>query len=90
MLKQQREQPAEERTPLPPYDQFARLQQIEWLGGGAVSLVCSFLIALGGIKMKQLHGYGSERWRVEPSRTDTRPCCAGRLAGTARGRRGSE
>jgi hypothetical protein len=79
MLKSQRERPAEERTPLPPYDQFARIQQIEWLGGGAVSLVCSFLIAFGGIRMKQLHGYG---WAVTGSVLASIPgasscCCIG-------------
>jgi len=79
MLKQQREQPAEDRTPLPPYDQFARIQQMEWLGFGAVSLVCSFFIALGGIKMKQLHGYG---WAVAGSVLASIPgasccCCVG-------------
>jgi hypothetical protein len=79
MLKQQREQPAEERTPLPPKDQFARMQQMEWLGFGAVSLVCSFFIALGGIKMKQLHGYG---WAVAGSVLASIPgasccCCVG-------------
>jgi hypothetical protein len=79
MLKRQREQPAEERTPLPPYDQFARIQKIEWLGFGGVSLVCSFFIALGGIKMKQLHGYG---WAVAGSVLASIPgasccCCVG-------------
>ena len=71
MLQGQRERPADERTPLPPYEKFAREQQIQWLGGGAVSLVCSFLIALGGIKMKHLHGYG---WAVTGSLLAAIPC----------------
>jgi hypothetical protein len=71
MVKSQRDKPAHERTPLPPFDQFARTQQIEWLAGGGLSLVCSFLIALGGIKMKQLHGYG---WAVAGSVLAAIPC----------------
>jgi len=71
MIQQQREQPAEDRTPLPPRDKFARQIQIQWVASGAVNLVTGFLTAFGGIRMKQLHGYG---WAVTASVLAAIPC----------------
>src|SRR4051794_14790472 len=71
MMQQQREQPAEERTPLPPRDKFAKQMQIQWAASGAVNMVTGFLTAFGGIRMKQLHGYG---WAVTGSLLAAIPC----------------
>jgi hypothetical protein len=71
MVQQQREVPAEERTPLPPRDKFAKQMQIQWAASGAVNMVTGFLTAFGGIRMKQLHGYG---WAVTGSLLAAIPC----------------
>ena len=47
--------------PLPPYAKFVRAQQLQYVTGYAISLVCSFLIAFGAVRMRHLNGYG---WAV--------------------------
>lgn len=63
--------PPNEQKPLPPYGEFVRTTQVQVIGGNAASLVCGFLIALGGIRMKQLNGYG---WSVTGAVLSAIPC----------------
>ena len=71
LVKLQRDVPPDEREPLPPRDQFVRETQVQYVASGVVSLVCSFLIAFGGIRMRQLHGYG---WAVTGAVLSAIPC----------------
>ena len=68
--KQKGLEPAD-RKPVPPVEEISRAMQIQWLGFGIVSLACSFLIAYGGVRMKQLHGYG---WAVTGAVLAAIPC----------------
>ena len=70
-VRDQQELPANERKPLPPYGDFVRGTQVQVVGGYAVSLACGFLIAFGGIRMRQLHGYG---WAVAGAVLAAVPC----------------
>ena len=74
LVQQQRELAPEDREQLPPRDEFVRGMQIQWVGIGIIWLVCSFLIAYGGIRMKQLHGYG---WAVTGAILSAIPCISG-------------
>src|SRR5215471_18292338 len=58
MADMQKNQPANQRQPMPPYEEWLKQQQIQGIASAAVSLICSFLIVLGAGKMKQLRGYG--------------------------------
>ena len=78
-VRDQQQLPANEQKPLPPYGEFVRAIQVQWVGGYAISLVCGFLIAYGGIRMRQFHGYG---WAVTGAVLSAIPCtnsccCAG-------------
>jgi hypothetical protein len=79
LVELQRDQDPEDREPLPPRAKFVRETQIQGIAGSAVTLICSFLVAYGGICMKQLHGYG---WAITGSILAAIPCtsyccCAG-------------
>src|SRR4051812_18265047 len=50
--------PAGQKPALPPYEEFRDSQKVQGIAGSAISLVCSVLIFLGGLKMKNLQGYG--------------------------------
>jgi hypothetical protein len=71
LVEIQKDQAPEDREPLPPARQIARELQIQYVGGGVVSLVCSFLIAYGGICMRQFTGYG---WAVGGAVLAAIPC----------------
>lgn len=43
---------------LPPYEEFVKTQTTQSLISNIVSMVASFFIIFGGMKMKQLQGYG--------------------------------
>jgi hypothetical protein len=61
MIKeQQKGQPPQQgqKQALPPYEEYRKSSQLQGIVGGAISLVCSVLIFLGGSKMKHLQGYG--------------------------------
>ena len=78
-VKAQRDVPAAERQKLPPYSDFVRAQQIQYVAAGAICLPCGFLIAFGGMKMRQLTGFG---WALTGSILSIIPftnmcCCAG-------------
>ena len=68
--KQKGLEPAD-RKPVPSVDEISRAMQVRWLGIGAVWLVCGFLTAYGGVRMRQLHGYG---WAVIGSFLSAIPC----------------
>jgi hypothetical protein len=79
MVRDQKDVPVEERQQLPPYHQFVKTQQFQWVLSFAVSLVCSFFIAFGAVKMRHLNGYG---WSLAASILSIIPCtnsccCAG-------------
>jgi len=79
LVKEQFDRPPEEREPVPTYSDFVRAKQIQFVGSGAVSLPCSFLIAFGGLRMRQLHGFG---WALTGSILSIVPftnmcCCLG-------------
>lgn len=71
VVKKNQERPAGERETLPSYRQFVQGQQIQWVGGGAISLVCSFVIAFGAVRMRYLNGYG---WAVTAAVLSAIPC----------------
>jgi hypothetical protein len=79
LIRQQKDEPAEQRKPLPPYGQFVQSLQIEVGMLAAAWLAGSFMVALGGVRMRQLNGYG---WAVAGSILAIVPltnafCCAG-------------
>ena len=71
LVERQRGQDPEDRQAVPPARQLAREMQIQYVGGGLISLVCSFLIAYGGIRMRQFSGYG---WAVTGAVLAAVPC----------------
>jgi hypothetical protein len=81
-LEQQREQlkedPAHAKR-LDPYREWVRQPALVGTIGSIVSVVCSFLIAIGGVKMRHLSGFG---WSVTASILSILPfsnscCCVG-------------
>jgi hypothetical protein len=71
MIQLQKDEAPENRKPLPPYRQFVQTQQIQMVVGHGISLACGFLIAFGGVRMRQLNGYG---WAVTGSILSAIPC----------------
>jgi hypothetical protein len=51
-------QPAQNQQPLPPFDEWVKTQQLTNGVAGVLQLVGSVLIFLGGAKMKALQSYG--------------------------------
>jgi len=73
-LEQQREQLKEDPAhakPMEPYRKWVQQQALSGTIGSIVSLVCSFLIAVGGVKMRHLSGFG---WSVAASILSILPC----------------
>jgi hypothetical protein len=74
MLENQREQQKAQpgKVPsLPPYRKWAQPYVVSGVLGSALSLACSFVIAVGGVKMRHLHGYG---WALIGSLLSIVPC----------------
>ena len=69
MVKAQRDQPG--GKPLPPYKKFVEGYQLPILVGSIVDLGAGFVIAIGGLKMKQMSGYG---WAMAGSVLAAIPC----------------
>jgi hypothetical protein len=82
LVKMNREQPAEERKPVPLYDDFVRQQVTQDVIVALVWVFCSALIFYGGSKMKDMRGYG---WGIAGSVLAILPCnfccCIGGLIG---------
>lgn len=79
MVEAQAKREPENRTPLPPYKQWAQQAQLELVVWSLLWLGSSFVVTIGGMKMKQLTGYG---WAVAGSVLSILPvtnacCCAG-------------
>jgi hypothetical protein len=70
-VKQQEKQPAENRVPIPPYRKWLQQQVLPSVISTVVSLGSSFVIVIGGMKMKQLNGYG---WAVAGAILSIIPC----------------
>lgn len=68
------ERRAEDRVPIPPYRKFVQDKQIQTVASYAIILVCSFVIAFGAVRMKQLNGYG---WAVTAAILSVIPCTNG-------------
>lgn len=69
--EQQKEEDAPAATPLPPYKKWVQQQALWGTIGSILSLVGSFLVAIGGMKMRHLSGYG---WAVIGSFMAILPC----------------
>jgi hypothetical protein len=79
VAREQQKQPPENRTPLPPYKKWVQAQQMSSVIGGLIDLTGSLLITIGGMKMRQVSGYG---WAVTGAILSIIPCtntccCAG-------------
>jgi hypothetical protein len=59
------------QQPLPPYEEFRKSNQMQYIAYYAITLACSALIFLGGSKMKQMQGYG---WAIAASILSILPC----------------
>ena len=58
VTEMQQNQPQGQPNPMGPRDAYIQQSKIQGIAGGALSLICSFLIIIGASKMKQLSGYG--------------------------------
>jgi hypothetical protein len=79
MRKAQEDKAPEDRTPLPPYKKWAQQAQIEYVVASLLSLAGSFVVTIGGMKMKQVSGYA---WALIGAILSIVPCtnmccCAG-------------
>jgi hypothetical protein len=71
MVKTQRDQPPQQRQPLPPYQKFVDGNQLQSIVGAIINLGASVVIVIGGLSMKQVNGYG---WAVAGSILAAIPC----------------
>src|SRR5262245_1033555 len=53
-VKSNNELPAGERETMPPYRKFVQEKQIFYVVSGVINLACSFVIAFGAVRMRNL------------------------------------